>query len=122
MLAGGLVGYFGVKLPMVEPAIALSVIAMGAAVALGVHLPAVATTALVAAFALAHGHAHGTEGGVLGSFLPYAVGFVAATVLLHAAGIGAGLVLDRLGAQPAAVLKRAAGVAGMVAGILILAT
>ena len=121
MLAGGLIGYWGVPLPMVEPAIALSVIAMGALIALGVRLPAAAATALVAAFALAHGHAHGSEGGALASFLAYAAGFVTATVLLHAAGIAAGLALDRLGALPATVLKRAAGVAGMVAGIVILA-
>jgi urease accessory protein len=121
MLAGGLIGYSGVDLPMVEPAIALSVIAMGAAIALGVRLPVLATTALVAAFAVAHGHAHGSEGGALGSFVPYASGFVAATVLLHGVGIGAGLGLNRLGALPATVMKRAAGVAGVVAGIVILA-
>lgn len=121
MLAGGFIGYAGVPLPMVEPAIALSVIAMGGLIALGVRLPALAAAALVAAFALAHGHAHGSEGGALGGFLPYAAGFVAATVLLHGAGMAAGLALDRLGALPAAVLRRAAGVAGVVAGIVLLA-
>jgi urease accessory protein len=121
MLAGGLVGYWGVPLPVIEPAIALSVIAIGAVIALGVRLPAAAAVALVAAFALAHGHAHGSEGGALASFVLYAAGFVAATVLLHAAGIAAGLALESLGTLPARVLKRAAGVAGMVAGIVILA-
>jgi urease accessory protein len=121
MLAGGVIGYSGVELPMVEPAIALSVIAMGAAIALGVRLPTLAAGALVALFAVAHGHAHGSEGGALGSFVPYAAGFVAATVLLHAVGIGAGLGLNRLGTLPATVMKRTAGVAGVVAGIVILA-
>jgi urease accessory protein len=121
MLAGGLIGYAGVALPMVEPAIALSVIAMGAAIALGAHLPATAATVLVAAFAVAHGHAHGSEGGAVAAFLPYATGFVAVTALLHAVGIGAGLALDRLGPMPATVLKRVAGAAGVVAGIVILA-
>jgi urease accessory protein len=121
MLAGGLIGYSGVLLPMVEPAIAVSVIAMGAVIALGVRLPALAATALVAAFAVAHGHAHGSEGGEVASFLPYAAGFVAATVLLHGVGIAAGLGLDRLGGLPATVLRRAAGVAGALAGIVILA-
>ena len=121
MLGGGLLGYAGVPMPMVEPGIALSVIAMGAAIALGVRLPAAAATVLVAAFALAHGHAHGSEGTSLAAFLPYATGFVAATALLHCAGIAIGLTLDRLGAFPAIVLKRAAGVAGMVAGIALLA-
>jgi urease accessory protein len=76
---------------------------------------------VVAVFAVAHGQAHGSEGGATGQFLPYAAGFVAATALLHAAGIASGLALDRLGARPAAVLKRAAGVAGVVAGLAILA-
>jgi urease accessory protein len=121
MLAGGVVSYAGVALPMVEPAIALSVIAMGAALALGVRLPAPAATVLVAAFAVAHGHAHGSEGGAVAAFLPYAAGFVAVTALLHAVGIAAGLVLDRLGRMPATVLKRVAGAAGVVAGVVILA-
>ena len=94
----------------------------GAAVAEAtLRLPAAAATALVAAFALAHGHAHGSEGGALGSFLPYAAGFVASTFLLHGAGIAAGLSLDRLGSLPATVTKRAAGAAGVVAGVVLLA-
>jgi urease accessory protein len=92
---------------------------MGLLIALGLRLPALAATALVAAFALAHGHAHGSEGAELPSFLSYAAGFVAATALLHAAGIAAGLALDRLGTLPATVLKRSAGIA--VAGVGILA-
>jgi urease accessory protein len=122
MLAGGLLGYSGGELPMVEPAIGLSVVAMGAAIALGVRLPPFAATPVVAAFAFAHGLAHGSEGEALASFASYAAGFVAATVVLHVVGIAVGLVLDRLGSQPAAVLKRAAGGAGVVAGIVILAS
>ena len=104
---------------MIEPTIALSVIAMGAVISLGVRLPTLAATALVGAFAVAHGHAHGSEGGAIGSFLPYAAGFLAATVLLHGVGIAAGLGLDRLGAVPGGVLRRAAGLAGVLAGIVI---
>jgi urease accessory protein len=121
MLAGGLAGYAGVRPPLVEPAVALSVIAMGTAIALGARLPTLAATVLVAVFAVAHGHAHGSEGAAVASFLTYAAGFAAATALLHAAGIAAGLALDRLGKLPATVLKRAAGVSGVVTGIAILA-
>jgi urease accessory protein len=121
MAVGGLLGYLGAPIPMVEQGIALSVVAMGAVIALGVRLPAAVATVLVAVFALAHGHAHGSEGASLASFLPYAAGFVAATLLLHGAGIAAGLALDRLGALPAAALKCAAGVAGVVAGVAFLA-
>jgi urease accessory protein len=120
MILGGLLGYVGVPLPMVEQGIGISVVAMGGAIALGLRLPAVAATALVALFALVHGHAHGGEGTQLASFASYAAGFVGATVILHAAGIAAGLGLDRLGTLPATVLKRAAGAAGALAGIVIL--
>jgi urease accessory protein len=120
MIAGGLLGYAGAPLPMVEQGIGVSVVAMGAAIALGLRLPVLVATGLVAIFAAVHGHAHGSEGAGLASFLPYAAGFVAATVILHAAGILTGLGLDRLGPRPATVLKRAAGVAGALAGIAIL--
>jgi urease accessory protein len=121
MIAGGLLGYVGVPVPMVEQGIGLSVVAMGLAIALGLRLPTVVATILVGVFALVHGHAHGSEGAKLASFLPYAAGFVAATAILHAAGIGLGLALDRLGTLPATVFRRAAGVAGALAGIAILA-
>jgi urease accessory protein len=120
MIAGGVLGYAGVPLPMVERGIGLSVVVMGVLLALGVRLPALAATALVAVFALVHGHAHGSEGAALASFLPYAAGFVAATVLLHGTGIAAGLALDRIGTLPATVATRAAGAAGAAAGVVLL--
>jgi urease accessory protein len=121
MIAGGLLGYAGVVVPMVEPGIGLSVVAMGLAVAVGVRLPTLLATGLVGLFALVHGHAHGTGGAEPTSFLCYAAGFVAATATLHAAGIGLGLALDRLGPLTATVFRWAAGVAGALAGIAILA-
>jgi len=120
MIVGGLLGWAGVPLPMVERGIGISVVAMGVAIALGLRLPVAAATALAALFALLHGHAHGGEGTQLASFASYAAGFVAATVILHAAGIVAGLGLDRLGALPATIVKRTAGATGALAGIVIL--
>lgn len=122
MIFGGVLGYYGWPLPMVEEGIGFSVVIMGLAIALGVRLPTIAAMALVGLFAVFHGHAHGTEGIGLGiSFLPYAAGFVAATGLLHVSGIALGFGLDRLGEKPSLVLKRAAGTAGMLAGISLLA-
>jgi urease accessory protein len=121
MIVGGLLGYAGVPVPMVEQGIGLSVVAMGLAIAVGVRLPAGAALALVGLFAVVHGHAHGTEGAQLGSFPSYAAGFVAATAFLHAAGIALGLALNRVGTRPARIFRRAAGVAGALAGIAILA-
>jgi urease accessory protein len=121
MIVGGLLGYIGVPVPMVEQGIGLSVVALGLAIAVGLRLPTLAALALVGLFALVHGHAHGTEGAELASFLSYAAGFVAATALLHAAGIGLGFALDRLGTLTATAFRGAAGVAGALAGIAILA-
>ena len=50
---------------------------------------------LVGAFAIFHGHAHGTELPDAASPYSYAIGFVLATLLLHGIGIGVGS-LNRL--------------------------
>jgi urease accessory protein len=120
MIVGGVIGYGGVPLPLVEHAIGLSVVAMGLAIALGVRLSVVLAMELVGLFALFHGHAHGSEGAQLASFLAYAAGFIVATVALHAAGIGLGLGLDRLGTAQADYLRRVAGGAGALAGVSLL--
>lgn len=120
MIFGGILGYSGVPLPLVERGIGLSVVVMSLAVAAGINLPTVAAMALVNLFALFHGHAHGSEGVELTSFLPYAAGFIIATTLLHLAGIGLGLGLDKFGATVSRTLKRAVGVAGALAGVAIL--
>ena len=48
-------------------------------------------------FALFHGHAHGAEMPESLSGLDYAAGFVLATALLHALGVGIGMAAGRLG-------------------------
>jgi urease accessory protein len=88
MAVGGALGVTGVGLPFVEVAIALSVVALVAAVVLRVRMPSVAAAALVGAFAIFHGHAHGTEMPETASGLSYGLGFVVATAALHAIGIG----------------------------------
>ena len=120
MIVGGILGYTGVPLPLVEAGIGLSVVVMGLAIALGVRLPTVAAMALVGLFAVFHGHAHGSEGAELALFLPYALGFVMATALLHMAGAALGFGLDQLGKTPSDYLRRAAGVAGALAGLSLL--
>lgn len=120
LILGGILGYSGFPLPLVERGIGLSVVVMSMAVAAGVNLPTVAAMALVSLFALFHGHAHGSEGVELTSFLPYAAGFIIVTTLLHLAGIGLGLGLDKFGATISRAIKRAVGVAGALAGVAIL--
>lgn len=60
----------------------------------GVHGAGVAAgMALVGAFALFHGHAHGAEMPATANARLYALGFVLSTALLHAVGLGAGLAI-----------------------------
>jgi urease accessory protein len=90
MLLGGLLGASGVALPLVEQGILASVLVLGLLVAAAVRVPMAASVAVVGAFALLHGHAHGTEIPSTASGATYALGFTAAAAGLHLAGIGMG--------------------------------
>jgi urease accessory protein len=92
MAFGGLAGVLGAPLPGVETGIALSALALGAMVALALRPPLWAAAVLVGAFAIFHGHAHGTELPEAAEPLAYGVGFVLATGLLHLSGIALGLL------------------------------
>ena len=117
MAAGAALGMAGVPVPSPEVMIALSAVVLGLLVALAVRVPVAAAAAVVALFALFHGYAHGQELPENASALAYAAGFVAATALLHATGIGAGL-LTRFPAGRAVV--RLAGLAVAALGIAFL--
>jgi len=93
MAVGAVFGIAGVPLPGVEWGIALSVIALGAAILMAARPPIAAAAALVAAFAIFHGYAHGQElpGGA--SPVAFAAGFVLATGSIHVAGIAIGLLV-----------------------------
>jgi urease accessory protein len=98
MALGGAFGA-GAKLPLAEIGIGLSVIALGLAIALELGVPTVAAMGFVAFVALLHGHAHGTEMPETVSGLAYGAGFISATALLHATGIGLGTTIGRVGAS-----------------------
>lgn len=113
MAAGSVAGYQAWPVPVVEWVIALSVIGLGAAIALDTRvlwpLACLATTI----FGLAHGYAHGAEMPSSANGWSYAWGFLMTTAGLHSAGAAAGLiVLERPGGQR---WLRTAGV--LVAGI-----
>ncbi|NWG73730.1 MAG: HupE/UreJ family protein, partial [Rubrivivax sp.] len=61
MALGGALGVAGVPLPGVEVGIALSAIVLGGMVAAAARLPLAWAAVVVGAFAIFHGHAHGTE-------------------------------------------------------------
>lgn len=90
MAAGGAAGVLGVPLPGVEVGIAVSAIALGAAVAWGWRAPLALAAVMVAAFAVFHGHAHGTELPLAADPIAYSLGFVVSTGLLHLCGIALG--------------------------------
>ena len=117
MAVGALMGLLGLALPGVEVGIALSALALGAMVAAEVRPAPWLAALVVAGFAVFHGHAHGRELPEGASALLYSFGFVAATGLLHAAGIGVGAV-HRWPAGRLAVRAAGAGVA--LAGVFFL--
>jgi len=92
MAFGGMLGLIGVPLPGVEIGIALSAVVLGVAVLTAWRPPLWVAAVIVGAFAIFHGHAHGTELPAGTSGLLYSIGFVVATGLLHAAGIGIGTI------------------------------
>jgi urease accessory protein len=119
MALGGLLGLSGVPLPLTEPVVALSGIALGLLIALHARAPLWVAALIVGVFAIFHGYAHGRELPDAASPTAYAVGFVTATGLLHLAGIVIGiLVLWPIGARAV----RACGAAiGCVGGYFLLA-
>jgi urease accessory protein len=92
MAFGGFLGLVGVPVPGVEIGIALSGVLLGAAVMTESRPPLFVAAALIAIFAICHGHAHGAELPPGTSGLTYSIGFVVATGLLHGCGIGIGTV------------------------------
>ena len=95
MLLGGILGVAGVYVPGAELAIAISVLALGALVATTTRFTPSLSMAVVGLFALFHGYAHGHEMPASAKALPFIIGFVLATALLHGLGIAAGLGLQR---------------------------
>ena len=106
-----------VPLPGVEVGIAASAVLLGAMVATESRPPLALAAALVAFFAVFHGHAHGTELPPGQSGLLYSFGFVVATGCLHAVGIALGL-LHRW--RSGRVALRGAGAAVGLAGLVFL--
>jgi urease accessory protein len=95
MVLGGIAGIAGVPLPGVEIGIALSIIALGLAIACAWQPAEWMALLLIAVFAICHGHAHGAELPNAADPADYAIGFVIATGLIHLLGIGVGLVLGK---------------------------
>lgn len=92
MACGAALGVMGLQLPGVEIGIASSAIVLGIMVLFEAKPPMVVSSILVGVFAIFHGHAHGTELPHGESGILFSIGFVIGTGLLHAAGIGIGVI------------------------------
>jgi urease accessory protein len=106
--------YFG-TIPGTEQGIAASILILGLLIASAARLPVAAGMAVVAGFAVFHGVAHGAEMPPTAGGLSYGVGFVLATALLHAAGLGLGAALK---SRPA-ISRIAGGAAAVVGGLAL---
>jgi urease accessory protein len=115
MLAGGTLGVVGLNIPSIDSFIALTVIALGVAIAFCASdmtewLPLVAL-----AFGMLHGVAHGAEAPKAGNELAYILGFVTMTTTLHFGGAVGGWIVRR-----APFLRIAAGSLVSGAGLFLL--
>lgn len=118
MVVGGVLGITGVPLPYVESGIAVSVVVLGLAIAVAWRAPVAVALAIVAAFGVFHGYAHGKELPEAASPAGYVAGFVLSTGLLHLTGIALGMVKSLpKGTQ----MLRASGGLIAAAGVWILA-
>jgi urease accessory protein len=120
MGVGGALGIAQVSVPYVEIGIALSVVVLGALVALRVKWPVAAAMALVGVFAIFHGHAHGAEMPMDASGAAYAAGFMTATALLHMAGAALGTGINAVGSSYWHRAAQVSGSAMALAGVAIL--
>ncbi|RZI74939.1 MAG: HupE/UreJ family protein [Variovorax sp.] len=117
LLVGALLGLAGTQVPAVEPMIAASLLVIGLLVVTRLQLPGPVAAAVVGAFAVFHGVAHGYELASDAGAAMAIAGMVLATVLLHGAGIAIGWTLR----QGGTLLPRVAGAAVALFGAALLA-
>jgi urease accessory protein len=84
-------------------------------------MPVVAAMGLVGVFAVFHGHAHGAEMPTDASGAEYALGFIAATALLHALGIAAATGTAKFAGRYGRPIAQGAGALFALGGIGVLA-
>jgi urease accessory protein len=110
MALGALAGANGLQLAGLEGGLALTVAALGILLAALARLPLLPGVAVLGAFALVHGNAHGVELPLLAN----AIGYLAASAMLL--GIG-----YTFGSKGSATVIRAAGAGLAAAGVVLAA-
>jgi urease accessory protein len=120
MALAGIAGMVGVTLPFAEIGIGLSVVVLGLAVAFQLNVPTSIAMSLVGFFAVFHGHAHGTEMPENMSVLSYGVGFICATAVLHAIGVGLGVAIGKANEDYSRRMVQISGAGISLAGVALL--
>jgi urease accessory protein len=92
MVCGAALGMFGVSWPAVDAGVGLSVLVLGSCIAVRWKAPVWAACLIAGIFAVLHGYAHGRELPSAADPFGFSLGFVFATGLLHATGIGIGFI------------------------------
>ncbi|MGO2233833.1 MAG: HupE/UreJ family protein [Marinomonas sp.] len=116
MIVGGTLAVAGMQVPFIEQGIVLSVILMGALLVGAARFPVTVCAGIAGLFALFHGAAHGLEMPLDANGAEYALGFAAATALLHVAGIGFGMTVARFQAP---IVTRVTGSLIAIAGLFL---
>jgi urease accessory protein len=88
MAGSAAVGSICLPIPGIEQGIALSDLILGLWILAAIKLPTGLGMLIVGILASFHGYAHGVEMPHSASVLAYGCGFIVATTLLHAAGLG----------------------------------
>lgn len=125
MAAGFALRARGILVPDIQPyvgtGIALSLVVLGAMLAIGVAPPTVLAITAVCLFGTFHGYAHGAEVVMsAATFDNYAAGLVVAAVFLQFFGILLGLWLSRMGEENGGILRCFAGAAASSVGVLLM--
>ena len=116
MILGGVLGFSGVAIPFIEEGILVSVLILGVLIAGAFRFPLQYSALLVAFFAVFHGHAHGAEMPATIGASTYTVGFALATAMLHASGMGLGILMQKINLHK---ITRFAGGAVVLSGIYL---
>lgn len=115
MAIGGALAMAGLRVPYTEEGILLSVLVMGILIAVAARFPLPASMAIVGIFAFFHGHSHGMEMPANAVGYAYGAGFILATAVLQAVGIGLAYAVHNVKLP----VVRWAGAAIAVAGICL---
>ncbi len=120
MALAGIVGMSGISLPFVEIGIGISVVVLGLAIVFRLSVPTFVAMSFIGFLAIFHGHVHGAEMPERVSALAYGIGFICATALLHAIGVGLALAVSEAGRVYNLRIVQVGGGAIAIAGVAIL--